>query len=304
MRCQTARRGSRLRSRLRAACLSLLLASGCGGGPEDTVLVVVNGESPVSRAIGEYYLERRGIPRENLVTLDIPLSDPALGDASAQSISRAGYQTLVRDPIATFLSENELRERIEIIVLAKGIPLRVEGAEVPRALWLRDSTTASVDAELALLFSDRDGSAGVADAVNPYFDSDQSFADFRRQNPGSPLHYLVARLTGYQSEVDPETGVPRDVKALIDRAQAEDPASGSEADESHTRVWLIDEDPSLPPDRAAANTVLLTPTAAVLRALGLRVIHETTELFAGDVQDIAGYASWGSNDLNSPGQPT
>ncbi len=277
---------------------------GCSGGPEATVLVVVNGESPVSLAIGLYYLERRGIPDENLVTLEIPLSDPMLGDASAQSISRADYERLVRDPIAAFLSQNELRERIEIIVLTRGIPLRVEGAEVPQALWLRDSTAASVDAELALLYSDLDGSPGVTDALNPYFDSRQPFGDFRRQNPDSPLHYLVTRLTGYQSEIDPETGVPRDIKALIDSAQAEDPASGRDAERAYDPVWLIDEDPSLPPDRLAANTVLLRPAAGILRALGLRVIHETTDQFARDVRDIAGYASWGSNDAHAPGQPT
>ena len=189
MRAQTAGKGFRLRCLLRSLLLSML-AIGCDG-TAGKVLVVVNGESPISLAIGEYYVAQRGIPRDNLVTLAIPLSDPNLGDAGFQSTTRADYEALVRDPIAAFLSENELSDHIEMIVLAKGVPLRVQGAKVPLATWLRDSTRASVDAELALLFSGRDGNRGVVDAVNPYFDSDQSFADFRRQNPHSPLRYLI-----------------------------------------------------------------------------------------------------------------
>ena len=86
---------------------SLPLAIGCADGPERKVLVVVNGASPVSVAIGEYYRERRHIPRKNLIALDVPLSDPMLADATAESIARADYEALVRDPIAAFLEENE-----------------------------------------------------------------------------------------------------------------------------------------------------------------------------------------------------
>jgi uncharacterized protein (TIGR03790 family) len=197
-----------------------------------------------------------------------------------------------------------MRDRIEMIVLTKGVPLRVAGTRVPLATWLRDSTLASVDAELALLFSGRDGSAGVHTSANPYFDSDQSFAEFREQNPHAPLRYLVARLTGYQSDVDRETGVPRDVKALIDGALAEDPTSDQGAAPGEERVWLIDENPSLPPNRAAANRLLLASAAASLRALGLNVVHDTRDEFASDVQNIAGYASWGSNDPDAPDEPT
>ena len=308
MRGQTTFRGTRFRIHLPAlvlcCALALALASGCGGGREARVLVVVNSASPISLAIGEYYLERRGIPEKNLVRLEIPLSDPALGDPASESITRADYEALIRDPIAAFLSEGKRRDQIEIIVLTKGVPLRVQGKTVPQAMWLRDSTTASVDAELALLFSDQDGSRGVANSRNPYYDADESFEDFRRDNPESPLRYLVARLTGYQSELDEDTGVPRDIKALIDNAQsAPDDEGEDEAEENAARVWLIDEDPDLGPARAAANTVLLTPAAAALRALGLRVVHERTATVASDVDDIAGYASWGSNDSHAPPAP-
>ena len=49
-----------------------------------------------------------------------------------------------------------------------------------------------VDAELALLFSDRDGSPGVVDSSNPYYDADQSFEDFRDDNPDPTSNFTDA----------------------------------------------------------------------------------------------------------------
>ena len=47
------------------------------------VLVVVNGASEISVAIGRYYAARRGVPAGNLVALDIPLRDPTLTSTPA-----------------------------------------------------------------------------------------------------------------------------------------------------------------------------------------------------------------------------
>ena len=158
---------------------------------------------------------------------------------------------------------------------------------------MRDSRGASVDAELALLFSGRDGTPGVAGDVNPYFNAREPFADFRKRHPESPLRYLTARLTAYQEPVDPETGIPRDVRRLIDAAQGRE--SG--------RIYLIDEDPRQPAGRAAGNQLLLAPAAASLKALGLSVFHDRADRFRFGVHEIGGYASWGSNDRNHAGPP-
>ena len=56
MPCLTAHRGVRLLRLLLHLALLPALVVGCGAGPERKVLVVVNGESPISVAIGEYYL--------------------------------------------------------------------------------------------------------------------------------------------------------------------------------------------------------------------------------------------------------
>lgn len=270
--------------------LIALLAAGCSGDPSREILVVVNRESPVSVAIGERYASERDVPDEHVVRLSIPLKDPRLGSPAHESISREDFERLVRAPLETQLEERGLRDRISIIVTTKGVPMIVEGPKTPADTLLRDSRRAAVDAELSLLFSDAIGSAGIVDAVNPYFGSDESFVDFRDDHPESPLRYLVARLTGYQ-RTEPGEDVPWDVLRLLKVAaapQAADP------------IWLIDEDPTLAPGRDAGNLVLLEPAAATLQAMGERVQRDRGPEFIGDTANIQGYASWGSNDGHDP----
>src|SRR6185295_18261381 len=87
----------------------------------------------------------------------------------------------------------------------------------------RDCARASVDAELAVLFSNLIGAGGIGangEAANPYFDSSVPFAKWRADHPKAPLRYLVARLAAFQTPLDEPSGIPADVKALIDGAQA------------------------------------------------------------------------------------
>jgi uncharacterized protein (TIGR03790 family) len=257
------------------------------------IAIVVNDASAISRAIGEYYRTRRGIPAEHVVHLSIPLRDPTLTTYAHETVSRGDFERQIRAPIESFLSESGLRDRIEIIVTTKGVPLRVREDGIAGGRNFERQSLASVDAELALLFSGWIGNRGIETSVNPYFRSDEPFRSWRAQHPEAPLRYLVARLTGYQAPLDPETGVPRDVKAAIDAAAAPG-ASG---------VYAIDEDPSQPTSRAAANQVMLASAAAALRALGLEVVHDRSEAFRGDLANLAGYTSWGSNDRQSPSAP-
>jgi uncharacterized protein (TIGR03790 family) len=252
--------------------------------------VVVNDANAISVAIGEAYRRQRGVPAQNVVHLQIPLpvsDDPALRSPAAhERIDRAGYTARVRDPIARFLRENDRDGRIRILVTTKGVPLRVEDDQpgVP----LHERRTAAVDAELAVLFSRLEGHAGTAGAANPYFRSSLPFDAWRSRHPDAPLRYLVARITGYPDAPDPKTGVPRDVAALLSRAVA--PDSGG--------TWVIDENPHQSAGYHAGNVAMLRPAAAALGALGAALLHDTATGFVSDVDAIAGYASWGSNDVN------
>jgi len=276
----------------------LIVLTTCSVERHPEVLVVVNDASPISIAIGERYAATRGIPAANVVALTIPVLDPSLPDDSHETVSREDFEQRVRKPLEAILVERDLVDAIEIVVTTKGVPLRISGPGVPLNTLLRDGTRSSLDAELSLLFSDRIGSAGVSDSVNPFFDSSESFRNFRRAHPESPLRYMVARLTGYPDEPDPATSIPRDVQALIDRG-VERPR-GSKWD---TGRWLIDSNSSRDDGRQAGNISLLNPAAAALRALGLDIQFDEHETFVSGAESIQGYASWGSNDSRAPGAP-
>jgi uncharacterized protein (TIGR03790 family) len=266
-------------------------ALGCAEEKHPEIVVVVNDETPVSLAIGNHYASLRGIPESNIVHISVPVKDPLLDSPAHETITRAEFQRLIRVPLEARLGQPDLRDRIEILVTTKGVPLTIVAdayeLKTRRALTLlRDASSASVDAELSLLFSSRIGSPGVVDDTNPYFDARQPFRRFRERHPESPLRYMVARLTGYQGDNTSE-GVPRDVARLVAAARrpiAERP------------IWLIDQDPTLGAGMDAGNRALLQPATSILRALGLRVRGDKTRQFSRNNFDIQGYASWGSND--------
>ena len=280
-------------------CICLLAGSflACSGRDHDEVLVITNSESPASVAIGEYYAAKRGVPSENIVKLKIPLWDAKLPDRSPETVGPEHYDEWIRQPLEAFIDERGLRDSIQILVTTKGIPLRIDGETSAIDTWLRDTSQASVDAELSLLFSDRAGSAGIPNDVNPYFNARMSFSKFRKNHPDARLRYMVARLTGYATETDQDTQVPVDIKRLIDSGADED------VEEATPQVWLIDEDPSHPPGLDAVNRMWLAPTAKVLAGMGARVEHNVEDEFASGVNNLAGYASWGSNDRHDAGKP-
>ncbi len=288
---------ARLHRCARFALALLLLGGASRAGADEShpeVLVLVNPNSALSRAIGEAYRRARGVPATQVVELPVPLADPHDGSARNESISRADYRRLIRDPLERWLREHDLVDRIEVIVTTKGLPVLVSGPSVPASELLRDDTRASLEAELALLFSGEDGSPGVVHSRNPYFDSELPFAEWRSRHPEAPLRYLVARLDGYAEPVDPQSGAPADVMALLAAARAVPPRPG---------VAVIDENPTLGPGLRAGDLVLLAPAAAALRALGIRVLEDRGRAMVSGATDIAFYASWGSNDPASPGPP-
>ena len=285
-------RAESIRRRLAAQGAWVLLCLASCGSPEppstaghSQVLVVANAASPVSLAIARYYAARRNVPAENVLALELPLADPSLVTQASESVTREVYEREMEAKVAEWLASDARGAAIRVIVTCQGIPLRVvdESAHLP----YQAQRAAAVDAELALLGTDQVGSAGFVASPNPYFASDEPFASWREQHPLEGPRYVVGRLAGYPTPLDPATGVPVDVKALIDAAQAEGPEG----------VFVVDEDPrQIYLGRGSANPVLLAPAAAALEALGLRVQHDVAPERVADVERIAGYTGWGSND--------
>ena len=207
-----------------------------GQGPE-SVLVVVNRASAISREIGEYYVRRRAIPLGNLYSVAMP---------AGEQISREGYRQRVAAPLAAFLKSRHLQEQILYIVTTTGVPLRVLGTTAGPG-----SDAASVDSELTLLYSEMKGLKHPLNGYvpNPYYGAADSFT-----HPRFPI-YLVTRLTGYDFQ---------DVKAIVDRALAAQNTGNFVIDlKSSTREqgndWLADAARKLPAER-----VLLDESARVL----------------------------------------
>ena len=105
-----------------APLIAVLLFPGLaspGGGPEN-VLVVVNGDSPISKRIANNYVELRDIPHEHVVWLhDIPYSD---------IISVGTFRKRIWEPIRDFIKRNGLDENIDIITYSASFPYRVNFA--------------------------------------------------------------------------------------------------------------------------------------------------------------------------------
>src|SRR5579862_4878758 len=158
------------------------------------VLLVVNRKDPVSREIGDYYRPRRGIPAQNVCSVDAPLEE---------EIGWNAYQQAIEKPVANCLTQARLQEQILYIVLAMSAPLKVQGGG-----FQAGAEHASVDSELALLYTKLHGgkvgrSGGVA---NPLFmRRDEPF-----RHPRFPI-YLVTRLAAYDAA---------EAKAMIDRSLA------------------------------------------------------------------------------------
>lgn len=218
------------------------------------VLVVVNSRSAVSRSIGEYYSIRRGIPRANVVSLALP---------ETEEIDRAVYLQQLAEPLRAEIGRRGGLPRIDVLVLTKGVPLKVRGPG--RGMT---SEGASVDSELtALPGQSRERPSPLSGPIsNPYYGSNEPFSSARFRM------FLVTRLDAYSFS---------DVKAMIDRSlQARDAGvavidAKSELLEDDGNLWL----------HAAAN-----------RLPARRVREDATKSVLSGVHGVIAYASWGSND--------
>lgn len=189
--------------RILVATVLLLLAvslRAAGPSPEaQATLVVFNKADPVSGELANYYAVKRGIPLEQVVGLDCPLTE---------TISREEYDRTLAEPLRKIFSERgwwEVAERegqrrternkIHFVALIRGIPLKI----APAAGYPGDSANgpaqvagrneAAVDSELATLglFS-----SSISGALrNPYF---RSFVPIR--DAGLTPLMLVCRLDG------------------------------------------------------------------------------------------------------------
>ena len=152
--------------------VALLAAlSARAGNPGDEVVVVYNSRLPESKAIAEYYAQKRHVPASQIFGFEL---------STTEEMSRGEYNHALELPLAEALNTNNLwqfetsvlpatnqqpakvvwkldRSKIRYAVLCYGVPVRIgpdptyqeEGAEKLRPEMRRNE--AAVDSELALL---------------------------------------------------------------------------------------------------------------------------------------------------------
>jgi uncharacterized protein (TIGR03790 family) len=249
----------------------LVLAGGrmaLAQGP-DNVLVVVNGATPESIEVGEYYLRKRRIPSEQLLRISLP---------PAEQIPRDVYEQRIEQPIGNWIAERRAHDRILYIVLTKGIPLRIAGTTG------RSGSISSVDSELTMLYRKMAGQPvpSAGQLPNPYFLGTKPIAEARAFSHEATDIFLVTRLDGY---------TVADVLALIDRGSAGDDRSSAPREGR----FVLDQRGSITPE---VGNLWLERAAVQLRGLGVdgRVLLDTSAEIVRNQKDVIGYFSWGSND--------
>jgi len=184
------------------AVLSLSLAlwgqASLGQLTSDQVAVVYNSKLPESEKLANAYRLARGIPRDNLVGLDLP---------NIADISREDYDEMIAKPLRRQFDIREwwerrseggvklpVRAKIRVLVTMYGVPLRiqpkpkakVEGAPPPKSP-MEGHDEASVDSELAMF-----GAEGLpVDGVlqNKFYKSTVPITEAKL-----PFMFLTARI--------------------------------------------------------------------------------------------------------------
>ena len=147
-------------------------------------LVLFNSRDPESRALAEYYAERRRVPADQIIGLDCPLEE---------EITRQQYIATIEQPLRAlfdrkqwwsirsgFEDQREISaNRIRFVALIRGIPLKIKTTIQPPAPDatppprphagdpIRSHDEASVDSELSILGAFRDDPFGIIN--NPYY---------------------------------------------------------------------------------------------------------------------------------------
>jgi uncharacterized protein (TIGR03790 family) len=263
----------------------------------DEVLLVYNQNSPISKSVADDYADKRKV--KNI--LAIQCVDSALKTGN-ETIPLAVYAESVEKPIRDYLSAHK---EIQFIVLTKGLPIRISGAETGERPDHSSPDTplrTSLDSHLAAMdYKDipdavkiqitGSGATGIGWS-NRYWNANEPFSHAKFGG------YLVTRLDGYTEA---------DAKALVSRALAAEqgPVEGK---------VLFDVQPIFGLGRKEDQPARIKGTVIAAESpwsdynADMRLAHDLltkrgipdeldlTETFIGNRSHLAAYFSWGSND--------
>ncbi|MCE9525720.1 MAG: TIGR03790 family protein [Planctomycetales bacterium] len=99
------------------------------------VFLLVNKNMPASQEVAEHYCAKRGVPKENIVSLDLP---------TGEDISRQDFDEKLAVPLREALKEK--KEQAKVLLAVYGVPLRVGSPAMSKE---EKGEVAKLDAELA-----------------------------------------------------------------------------------------------------------------------------------------------------------
>ncbi len=105
-----------------------------------SVFLLANKNLPASQEVAEHYCAKRRLPKENIVSLDLPVGE---------DISRADFDEKLAGPLREALKEK--KEQVKVLLAVYGVPLRVGS---PEASDEERAERAKLDAELSAAKSD------------------------------------------------------------------------------------------------------------------------------------------------------
>ena len=157
--------------------------------PAKETLVIFNPDFEGSEALAKYYAEARGIPEDHLLGLKC---------SQQETIPRAEFETALREPLLRNLAEKKfwlveqrdtldttgqgmvkmatvVKQDVKVLVLMRGIPVRIQRAANPPGLKPMEVDEASVDSELAATGLVRRPTKGPLE--NRYYQSSKGFQE-------------------------------------------------------------------------------------------------------------------------------
>jgi uncharacterized protein (TIGR03790 family) len=126
------------------------------------IWIVANKNVADSKAVAEYYCLKRGVPKANIIYLDLTANE---------DISRASYDANLVKPLRTALNAN--KSKVKLLLTVYGVPLRV-GPTTPSAAELAEAT--KLQSQRDILVKQRDEVYAKITALSPQATSDPTIA--------------------------------------------------------------------------------------------------------------------------------